>query len=311
MWHTLQDLNIENNDFMLELKDESLKEFDISMLQTDDKIMKIKYFDKVREECKNNIWFFFREVVRIYSPVSLYSKATNMENGRFILNLDNMAMIYLYSKNKSFIFPSSGEKNWFDSNYDTMKNIPMKLGTTSTLMLLTLYEKFITNNEREGLSHVYWISDDYSSISERVGDTLIERGNQIIQSNYHLYQSIEPYNIRLFPANPCKCYINESGPSRFRFYTGKTKSGLLPEIIDYMNSHGELQLYTVLEDTYNEPCRLNLLEYLRKPSFPEFIDINSLEDFIRNTCTHRISNISLIYDDTSIKDENRIFTYLV
>ena len=38
MWHYLQDQGIENNIFMLELKDESLINFDITDLYTNDKV---------------------------------------------------------------------------------------------------------------------------------------------------------------------------------------------------------------------------------------------------------------------------------
>lgn len=125
MWHYLQDQGIENNIFMLELKDESLINFDITDLYTNDKEEKSELLYKVRQECKNNIWFFFREVVRI--PNVLSSTMHYRENyPRFVLTPELMFLIYAYEHNLSIIADYKYQKGYY----------------TLTL-LLELYHKFI------------------------------------------------------------------------------------------------------------------------------------------------------------------------
>ena len=65
MRYFLQDNNVENDSFMLELYDESLENFDISDLSTGDNKAREALISRVIKECQKNIWFFFREVVRI------------------------------------------------------------------------------------------------------------------------------------------------------------------------------------------------------------------------------------------------------
>ena len=125
MWHYLQDQGIENNIFMLELKDESLINFDITDLYTNDKEEKSELLYKVRQECKNNIWFFFREVVRI--PNVLSSTMHYRENyPRFVLTPELMFLIYAYEHNLSIIADYKYQKGYY-----------------TLALLLEIYHKFI------------------------------------------------------------------------------------------------------------------------------------------------------------------------
>lgn len=138
MWRYLQDKDIENNMFMLELKDESLKDFKLSDLEINDKDERSHLMKKVLDECRNNIWFFFREVVRISNPVSYYS-GQNCEYNRYILTPIEMLMIFAYDKGISFL--ASRSRN----NVST--------GIRTTLMLLELYSYIFKDKDFSVLYH--------------------------------------------------------------------------------------------------------------------------------------------------------------
>ena len=138
MWHYLQDQGIENNIFMLELKDESLINFDITDLYTNDKEEKSELLYKVRQECKNNIWFFFREVVRI--PNVLSSTMHYRENyPRFVLTPELMFLIYAYEHNLSIIADYKYQKGYY-----------------TLALLLEIYHKFILDWSNY---IIYYLSD--------------------------------------------------------------------------------------------------------------------------------------------------------
>jgi hypothetical protein len=86
MSRILKIMGIKNNMFMLEQKDETIPDnpHEYGLDKADQ--------DKIIEECKNNIWYFLREVVRIPSNFGGGSPS------RFILNPANMAMIYFLEK---------------------------------------------------------------------------------------------------------------------------------------------------------------------------------------------------------------------
>lgn len=97
MWRHLQRNNIENNLFMLKTNDLELKDFSISKynnMDRDDPYFPI-YRNKIVNEVKENIWFYFREIVMIPDENDGYK--------HFELTPESMMMIYLYDKNKSFI----------------------------------------------------------------------------------------------------------------------------------------------------------------------------------------------------------------
>lgn len=126
MWRYLQDKGVENNSFMLELHDESLKNFKLEDLYIDDKNKRLKLIEKIKNECKNNIWFFFREIVRIPNPIAYNSNLNSIEPSYYILNPTEMMMIYAYDNNISLI------------NKRTNKH----QGIRTTLQLLELYTYF-------------------------------------------------------------------------------------------------------------------------------------------------------------------------
>lgn len=126
----LQDNNIENNLFMLETKDNDLIGIDIYdkliHLEGEDRYL---FLRKVLDECKENIWFYFREIVHIPNILAYTNDTATYENGgMFILNQYFMDIIYTYSK---------GVDVYFQSSYYTCSEI--------ILLLLYQYENFVKN----------------------------------------------------------------------------------------------------------------------------------------------------------------------
>lgn len=99
MWRYLQRYGISNNLFMLQTHDADLVDFSIDkyqMMDREDPSFKI-YREKVIQEAKNNIWFYFRELIMVPTD------HTMTEYKHFELTPEYMMMIYLYDKKKSFI----------------------------------------------------------------------------------------------------------------------------------------------------------------------------------------------------------------
>ena len=99
MWRYLQRNNIENNLFMLQTIRKELVDFTIDKYNSMDKespsFLTLK--SNVIDEVKENIWFYFRELVMVPDD----SSVTGYKH--FELTPKSMMMIYLYQKNKSFI----------------------------------------------------------------------------------------------------------------------------------------------------------------------------------------------------------------
>lgn len=100
----LQDNNIENNLFMLETKNKDLIGIDIiEKLNTLEGEELKKFRIDITEECKNNIWFYFREVLRLAKPLGFTMDDIKYENSiPFTLNPYFMAIIYAYEKGLNF-----------------------------------------------------------------------------------------------------------------------------------------------------------------------------------------------------------------
>ena len=99
MWRYLQRNNVENNLFMLETKRKDLIDFSIEKYMSMDRDHPsfLIHRSKVIEEAKENIWFYFRELVMVPDETSI----TGYKH--FELTPEFMMMIYLYDKQKSFI----------------------------------------------------------------------------------------------------------------------------------------------------------------------------------------------------------------
>lgn len=81
MSNYLQAIGVKNNRFMLALLDP-----DLAKIDPHDPNLNMFYKQKVFLECRNNFWYYLREVVRV---------PTAGEPSKFILNRGNMAFLYL------------------------------------------------------------------------------------------------------------------------------------------------------------------------------------------------------------------------
>lgn len=99
MWHYLQRFNVENNIFMLGTLDKELSDFSIDKYLSYDREDPsfLLYKTRVINEVKNNIWFYFRELV--FVP----DKDNHGKFKHFELTPTTMLMIYLYNKSSYIV----------------------------------------------------------------------------------------------------------------------------------------------------------------------------------------------------------------
>lgn len=164
VWRQLQNLEIENCSFILEVRDKSLVNFNIEDLKTDDINLKDELMKKIIEECKHNIWFFFREIVRLPSFYG-YIAGINDYDTPYILNIETMLMIYMYEHRYEFLFSNNSE---ISKMY------------TETLVLLQLYDNFI-NKSNTG----FWIP--IKTVLLNANKDFNEIKNKLLFSNYGLF----------------------------------------------------------------------------------------------------------------------------
>ena len=146
MHHYLKNIGIKNNQFFLELKDESLEGIDPHDINLSDE-MKAKIFI----ECKNNIWYFLREVVRLPyfgASVSLkldrgilakaygYINNWNMFIEQPRCTYNNMATVCLYLWDSIFNYRSEFINNplFISSNISESLNNIKKLDHVKALL---------------------------------------------------------------------------------------------------------------------------------------------------------------------------------
>ena len=161
MHHYLQDNGCENNDFMLRTYDKDLLDF--NMYQFFSGVSKDKRTilnDKILTECKKNIWFFLREILKFdivqdnisyprYESFPLYMGVP------FILTKENMALIYLFDNGVSFTDTYIYDIGSDDSKAEEHRHVNSIKTTLDALM----YYKAIVLNE-------YSIINKYSSADD-------------------------------------------------------------------------------------------------------------------------------------------------
>lgn len=136
LWRELQKLDIDGAEEILYTKNSELDGVDIFDIY-EDSCTNIQDFNaKLVEECKENIWFFFREVVKI--PII----NTSDEYTRYIINIPTYMLIKNYIKGIPTILVKE----------DFMPNSGIK----TTLLLLTLYNDLIIKGKSVmNLYHVF------------------------------------------------------------------------------------------------------------------------------------------------------------
>ena len=151
MWRYLQDMDVENADFMLRLDDESLIDFspsDFSNLESKDEINELH--EKVQRECRNNIWFFFREVVNVNMFGLSYNSPVPQLHIPYQLNYNALWAIYLYSNGVNFAIPTHD----IHCDIDGIENIYIDIGMYLTYILLNVYNDYINSKAKSKIDLV-------------------------------------------------------------------------------------------------------------------------------------------------------------
>lgn len=155
MWRYLQNLEVDNSYFMLELKNEKLLAVDNVHDQIRNEI-----FDEIIE----NPWYLFRELLRFQSQISKYWSISSFNEERFCLTPITTAMIFLYIHKLNFFVIT------------TRKHA----GVHSVLHILTLYSK---------------LCNEIYSFQCKESDELVQKSleniNEIASSNFKIFPFME------------------------------------------------------------------------------------------------------------------------
>jgi hypothetical protein len=155
MWRYLQNLEVDNSYFMLELKNEKLLAVD-------------NVYDQIRneifDEMIENPWYLFRELLRFQSQISKYWSISSFNEERFCLTPIATAMIFLYIHKLNFFVIT------------TRKHA----GVHSVLHILTLYSK---------------LCNEIYSFQCKESDELVQKSleniNEIASSNFKIFPFME------------------------------------------------------------------------------------------------------------------------
>jgi hypothetical protein len=155
MWRYLQNLEVDNSYFMLELKNEKLLAVD-------------NVYDQIRneifDEMIENPWYLFRELLRFQSQISKYWSISSFNEERFCLTPITTAMIFLYIHKLNFFVIT------------TRKHA----GVHSVLHILTLYSK---------------LCNEIYSFQCKESDELVQKSleniNEIASSNFKIFPFME------------------------------------------------------------------------------------------------------------------------
>ena len=110
LWRELQRCNVENNIFPLQTNEKALNTYNleemVSIINGKDKKLSTEVFKVITKECVENIWFYFREILYLEDWLS---DCNSDEPIHFEITKRICYMLYLYSKNKSFIIIDPNE----------------------------------------------------------------------------------------------------------------------------------------------------------------------------------------------------------
>ena len=104
LWRQLQDRGVDDSTFIFQLNNDALREYHPDMFsQIDDKEILKRVTLKVMEECRSNIWFFFREALN-YNMIDPFSEQAY--HIPYYINFISMCIIYMYNQGLSFAIPT-------------------------------------------------------------------------------------------------------------------------------------------------------------------------------------------------------------
>ena len=175
-WRYFQDHDVDDPIFMLRLNNKELESFNLDDFKDDDDVERRNIvLQAVIEECKNNVWFFFREVVRIGSSFSNVLGFHDFDS-MYILTPDCAALIRAYEKNTSIILEHT------DGNDDLY---------TLTMNLLMLYHNYFIESSWNRIEY-----GDESTIKNNLSNLKNPSSIEgLINSNYKFFTSINSNSI--------------------------------------------------------------------------------------------------------------------
>jgi hypothetical protein len=233
--------------------------------------------------------------------VDLYTES-DLSDKWFILNKENMAMIYLYEHKKSFIFPSSDKIKRKSTIDFPICYLPECYGGTTTLILLDLYEKFIHgDNSKLELSMVR------DNLNLDIRKHLEEpKGMQYL---YNCAKIITMSNKKLFPMQQIHLSygpsMKYSDSSPYIFFNSHNIKDFVPEVIPYTIEESDEPLYVVME-TSEYGKRMNDDKSKQNVNIYE----DAYEEIFNHFCIYDIDDIISIYDNKELLKTRKIITYL-
>jgi len=102
----LYDAGIENCDFLLKLNDRDLMHIPENPAEWDKPLR-----EKIAKECKDNFWFFVREIIRIPSELNIRYKDPYEYCPRFTLRLNTLRLFYAYTENADIIYKTNNDQS--------------------------------------------------------------------------------------------------------------------------------------------------------------------------------------------------------
>lgn len=162
LWRNLQDRGVDDSTFIFQLNNDALREYHPDMFsQIDDKEILKRVTLKVMEECRDNIWFFFREALN-YNIIDPFSEQSH--HIPYYINYISMCMIYMYNLGLSFAIPAYKNHSY---------NILPDLNVFHTISTLRIYDMMkngsisdavvLTNDSNHNI-HTAIINDSISRI---------------------------------------------------------------------------------------------------------------------------------------------------
>lgn len=131
LFHELQDdgLSYNASSSILSTKNSRLLKFDFNSIPETDKLTGYKYSELILSEIVNNIWFYFREIVKIPIPGQPLNYDSSLQ---YPINKITYQMIWCYKNDIPFFVI-------YDNNYEYIVSI--------TLKLLALYDLIVNFNK--------------------------------------------------------------------------------------------------------------------------------------------------------------------
>lgn len=220
LWRELQRCNVENNIFPLQTNEKALNTYNleemVSIINGKDKKLSTEVFKVITKECVENIWFYFREILYLEDWLS---DCNSDEPIHFEITKRICYMLYLYSKNKSFIIidPNEDEEialkllwNYHRSiitdDLVLIKERESETGLFKELANLTSYMpiKMLMGGSQvltSGNGHTTLINDDtYKEFPNKFSTEDIDRKISTLQKIDNAYPTVFSFN------NFCKVY---------------------------------------------------------------------------------------------------------